>query len=224
MDTENIIRNFIIGYMTFNDFIENYNKNDDIRVFINKLMVGKKMDTSYYDFNTYKIVKQTDDFNIDYYIKKHWCKIKNGYISYSAGNRLNIHDLISRIYRNTIDESIKATDYYDSYFDFLLDYCPRYLYSIDIENSGILDRLLESIPSDLKKSERGKIFKQELKEMFYIEGNKYPHWLQDSEWPLSKTGKPTKYLRSEKAYGSEARNYYFLDVDTNEEIVVFQSF
>lgn len=58
--------------------------------------------------------------------------------------------------------------------------------------------------------------------MFYVEGQKYPRWIQESEWPLSKTGKPTKFLR-QKSKG-EISFYYFLDVDTGEEIEIMQAY
>lgn len=105
---------------------------------------------------------------------------------------------------------------------FLMDACPEYLDSIEISSAGILDKLMEELPEDMPKTKRIKQFKEKLKAMFYVEGQKYPRWLQGSEWPLSKTGKPTKFLR-QKAKG-EVSYYYFLDMDTNEEIEVMQAF
>lgn len=105
-------------------------------------------------------------------------------------------------------------------FKFLLEACPDYLFSIDIEESGILENLMEEFPESMPKSKRIKEFRSKLRSMFYVEGQKYPHWIQESEWPMSKTGKPTKYLR-QKSKG-EVTFYYFLDVDTGEEIEIMQ--
>jgi len=107
-------------------------------------------------------------------------------------------------------------------FNFLLDACPEYLNSLEISNAGILDNLMAELPESMPKSKRVKAFKDKIKAMFYIEGQKYPRWIQESEWPLSKTGKPTKFLR-QKADG-EVCFYYFLDMDTKEEIEVMQAY
>ncbi len=47
-------------------------------------------------------------------------------------------------------------------------------------------------------------------------------FIQESEWPLSKTGKPTKFLRQRSK--GEVSLYYFLDVDTGEEIEIVQAY
>ncbi len=223
MNAKEIIRQFVTGEMTFDDFMVEYNRDNEIRNFVNDIRKNELMD--YVEFNkiTYETKVSKRKYDIDYFVKMD-CKIKDGKTFYSCGNRLNIFSDFSGFYIKCIDSNVKPTNYYHDRFSFLLDYCPNYLLSVDVENSDILDNLLDNLPKDLKKSEKGKLFKQKLKEMFYVEGNKYPRWIQYSDWPLSKTGKPTKYLRSESIYDGEARNYYFLDVDTNEIIKVFQSF
>lgn len=109
-------------------------------------------------------------------------------------------------------------------YNFLLDACPEYLDSAEVENSGILDKLMEEIPDTMSKTNRIKLFKAKLKEIFYVEGQKYPRWIQESEWPLTKTGKSTKFLRQQSACKGEVCFYYFLDMDTREEIEVMQSY
>ena len=139
--------------------------------------------------------------------------------------RLNTKGYITDIYKFNFPEETLQIDESESVLRlFLLQYCPESVYSMDVDESGILERLYENLPQDLPKTKRGKLFREEVKKLFYIEDNNFPHWIQSSEWPLSKTGKPTKYLRSEKVYKGEGRNYYFLDVDTGEEIKVFQCF
>ena len=139
--------------------------------------------------------------------------------------RLNTRGYIRDIYKfNFPEETIQLDETESLLTDFLLAYCPESVKSVEVDESGILEKLYENLPQDLPKTKRGKLFKEEVKKLFYIEGNNFPHWIQSSEWPLSKTGKPTKYLRSEKVYKGEGRNYYFQDVDTGEEIKVFQCF
>ena len=140
-----------------------------------------------------------------------------------VGRELNVFSTVSRLIKTAFpDLKIVLDTTLEDKFNFLLDACPEYLNSIEIENSGILDQLMEEFPETMPKSKRIKAFKSRLKEMFYIEGQKYPRWIQDSEWPLSKTGKPTKFLR-QKSKG-EVTYYYFLDVDSNEEIEIMQAY
>lgn len=141
----------------------------------------------------------------------------------ALGKAYNLHCYIARLFENylpmekfTMDKTLEIK------VKFLLEACPEYLDSIAIENSEIFASLMEQLPESMPKTKQIKEFRKRLKEMFYIEGNKYPRWIQESEWPLSKTGKPTKFLR-QKSKG-EVSYYYFLDVDTNEEIEVMQAY
>ena len=139
------------------------------------------------------------------------------------GRKMNLHYYISRLYQEIFpDENVKEDLTLDNKFDFLLDACPDYLFSMQIEDSGIFEKILNELPEGLSKTKRVKMFRDKLKEMFFIEGQKYPRWIQSSEWPLSKTGKPTKFLNQKNK--GEITIYYFLDVDTNEKIEVVQAF
>lgn len=139
------------------------------------------------------------------------------------GRELNVFSRISILVKHAFPElEIVLDNTLDNQFNFLLDACPEYLSSIEISSSGILDELMEELPEDMPKTKRIKQFKERLKAMFYVEGQKYPRWIQESEWPLSKTGKPTKFLRQK--HKGEVSYYYFLDMDTNEEIEIMQAF
>lgn len=142
---------------------------------------------------------------------------------------VNLHHVVGKSVDMFNYVEMTRTDHYRRFkelhtlrkkFKFLLEACPDYLFSIDIEESGILENLMEEFPESMPKSKRIKEFRSKLRSMFYVEGQKYPHWIQESEWPMSKTGKPTKYLR-QKSKG-EVTFYYFLDVDTGEEIEIMQ--
>ena len=157
-------------------------------------------------------------YNVEYMIQNNW-KCPKG----TTGKELNMIHEIFRLLKEAFPELNLVIDKtLDNKFNFILDACPEYLDSVEIENAGILDNLMDEIPNTLPKTKRINEFKKKLKEMFYVEGQKYPRWIQSSEWPLSKTGKPTKFLR-QKSKG-EITYYYFLDVDTNEEIEVMQSY
>lgn len=53
--------------------------------------------------------------------------------------------------------------------------------------------------------------KKELKELFHLEGNKYPYWMQDPEWPMY-NGKPMKFISQTNT--GDLYVYVFKDIDT----------
>lgn len=134
-----------------------------------------------------------------------------------------LHSFMCRTYKKCFPtEDFQADDTLQKKSMFLLEACPEYLSSIEIENAGILEDIMEELPESMGKTKREKAFREKLKSMFYVEGQKYPRWIQASEWPLSKTGKPTKFLRQKNK--GEITYYYFLDVDTYEEIEIMQAY
>lgn len=138
-------------------------------------------------------------------------------------NEMETFSVISRLMKEAFpDEEMQVDSTLEDKFRFILIACPEYLYSAEIENAGILESLIEEFPESMPKTKRIKAFRDKLKAMFYVEGQKYPRWIQESEWPLSNTGKPTKFLR-QKSKG-EVSFYYFLDVDTGEEIEIMQAY
>ena len=141
------------------------------------------------------------------------------------GQALNIQDVLVKMFREVFPD--KDWQIYPGLQEtsvFLIDALPEYLNSIAIMSSDLFDGLLEEFPATMPKTKRIKLFKEKLKEMFYVEGQKYPRWLQESEWPLSKTGKPTKFLYQKSIHSGEGAAYYFLDMDTNEQIEIIQAF
>lgn len=157
-------------------------------------------------------------YNIEYLIRNVW-KCEKG----TTGDELNmIYEIFRLLKRAYPERSFVVDETLSNKYNFILDACPEYLDSVEIENAGILDNLMEEFPEAMPKTKRIKAFKSKLKELFYVEGQKYPRWIQESEWPLSPSGKPTKFLR-QKSKG-ELTYYYFLDVDTNKEIEVVQSY
>ena len=169
---------------------------------------------------TYKEIGEKLPYDIRLVFEEYVLK-KNG--SSYLGKKLNFHDEVARLIKHAYpEENIHIDESLDKLFCFMLDACPQYLLSPDLESSGILEDLLKEFSEVKPRTKKVKVFKEKLKTMFYIEGNKYPRWIQESEWPLSKTGKPTKFLRP-KSKG-EVSYYYFLDMDTGEEIEIMQAY
>ena len=143
----------------------------------------------------------------------------------ALGNEFELHGIITRLMQEIFpNEKIVMDLTLKNQYNFILDACPSYLLSQDIEEAGILERLMQEFPESMPKTKRIKAFKEKLKSMFYVEGRKYPRWIQESEWPLSKTGKPTRFLRQQSQCNGEICDYYFLDIDTGEEIKITQAY
>lgn len=165
------------------------------------------------------------DKYIPYIVKDEIEDIWNRRGSSYLGKQLNTFDEISRLILEAFPNlDIKLDTSVEEKFDFMLVACPDYLYSIDVGSSGIFEKLFDELPKEMSKTKRIKEFRERIKAMFYVEGHKYPRWIQGSEWPLSKSGKPTKFIRQESILKGEGSKYYFLDVDTGEEIEIIQAY
>ena len=110
---------------------------------------------------------------------------------------------------------------------FLLDACPEYIGGVEVEEAGIIEDILDSVPETLPKSKRIKEVKSRIKEAFHVSGIVYPRWVQEAEWPVSPSGKPMRFVKQKRKKGKEYENmlytlFYFEDVDTGEERIVEQ--
>lgn len=136
---------------------------------------------------------------------------------------LEVFGVVSRLYAEAFpDEPLTVSNRLREKRQFLMEAVPEYLDSIEIADAGIFDALMEELPETMPRGKKIKAFRERLKEMFFLRGQAYPRWIQGSEWPLSKTGKPTKFLRQRSENG--ACRYTFLDPDTGEEIEITQAY
>ncbi len=110
---------------------------------------------------------------------------------------------------------------------FMMDVCPEYIDGHEIDEAGIIEAIIEQVPETLPKSKRTKQIKELIKKEFHIEGTKYPRWVQVGEWPVSKSGKPMRFIEQKLKKGKAYENmlytiYVFEDVDTLEKRIVEQ--
>ena len=73
----------------------------------------------------------------------------------------------------------------------------------------------------MPKAKRKKQIIELIKKEFHIEGTKYPRWVQGGEWPVTKNGKPLRFVEQKRKKGKDYENmlytiYVFEDVDTLE--------
>lgn len=135
------------------------------------------------------------------------------------GDRLNLHNWVTNLVKQYCPEIVlKVDDTLDKKFEFMLDVCPEYIDGLEVEKSGILERIIAGVPEDMPKGKRKKLIKERIKEAFHIE-KKYPRWIQSPEWPMF-GDKPMKFIKTVKKHDGELLEHHFVDVDTGEERVV----
>ena len=144
----------------------------------------------------------------------------------NLGHYLNIHSCLSGILAEAFPEdSIIIDETLEKKFDFMLDACPEAVDGPEVEQ--VIEDLLESLPAELSKAKRVKLFKEKVKEVFPTAGGKWPRWVQGSEWPLGTNGKPMRFVEQKRKKGKEYANmlytqFFFEDVDTGETRVIDQ--
>ena len=144
----------------------------------------------------------------------------------NLAHNLNIHSCLSRILVDAFPEDgIVINEMLEKKFDFMLDACPEAVDGPEVEQ--IIEELLESLPADLSKAKRVKLFKEKVKEVFPTAAGKWPRWIQGGEWPLGPNGKPMRFVEQKRKKGKEYANmlytqYFFEDVDTGEPRVIDQ--
>ena len=125
------------------------------------------------------------------------------------------------------DECIERDETLEEKASFMMDVCPEYIEGHEIDEAGIIEAIIEQIPESLPKAKRKKQIKELIKKEFHIEGTKYPRWVQGGEWPLSKNGKPMRFVEQKHKKGKEYAQmlytqFFFEDVETGEIRVIDQ--
>lgn len=96
--------------------------------------------------------------------------------------------------------------------------CPSYIGGREVNDSCILSKILSDIPANWSTAKISKEAKNRIKKAFHIEGNKYPRWIQSTEWPMS-NGIPMQYVKTQKV-NSEHVQHIFQDIKTGEQRIV----
>ncbi len=135
-----------------------------------------------------------------------------------------LYKLITEIYP---DESIEKDESLHEKASFMMDVCPEYIEGHEIDETGIIEAIIEQVPESLPKAKRKKQIKELIKKEFHIEGSKYPRWVQGGEWPVSKSGKPMRFVEQKRKKGKEYAEmlytqFFFEDVETGEIRVIDQ--
>lgn len=135
-----------------------------------------------------------------------------------------LYQLMKELYP---EEVIEKDESLHEKASFMMDVCPEYIDGHEIDEAGIIEAIIERVPETLPKSKRAKQIKELIKKEFHIAGTRYPRWVQGGEWPVSKSGKPMRFVEQKRKKGKGYENmlytiYVFEDVDTLEKRMIEQ--
>lgn len=137
----------------------------------------------------------------------------------TAYGAVKIHGIVSDIYYQ-VDPGFKRTNRYMDEYVFSMDVLPGYLSGGISAEAYVSEHIMPKYPITMKKSERKKLVREEVKQAFRREGKGYPWWLQSPEWPMDENGQPMIFV-NQKSFG-DYREYYFHRVDDDEIVTVTQ--
>ncbi len=126
--------------------------------------------------------------------------------------------IVSDVYYQ-VDSLLERTEKYEKEYEFLLDVLPRYIGGVAAEGY-ISEHILSKYPDSMKKTERKRLVKEEIKLAFPNKTKRTPRWIQEPEWPISMDNKPMIYV-GQKAFDNYSE-YYFTDANTGELHTVTQ--
>lgn len=135
-----------------------------------------------------------------------------------------LYQLMTELYP---DDTIEKDNSLYEKASFMMDICPEYIDGHELDENGIIEAIIDKVPESLPKAKRKKQIKELIKKEFYIVGTKYPRWVQGGEWPVSKSGKPMRFVEQKRKKGKEYQDmlytiYVFEDVDTLEKRIIEQ--
>ncbi len=225
MEIKKYLIDFAEGRVSVPDFIEYSKKHPDVFDFLTNIADPK--------FKTTIVHKKIGDNGYPQYIPeelpfdaKLYMDTELNSTGGTLGKYLNIHALFSKVLVTAFpDDNITIDTTLDDKFIFMLNACPEYIEGEEVDS--VIEKVLESIPQNLSRTKRIKQFKEQIKQVFHIEGNKYPRWIQGGEWPIGEDGVPMKFISQKrkkgKAYDTMLfTEFLFEDMKTGKQRIVEQ--
>lgn len=130
-----------------------------------------------------------------------------------------IHGTVADIYYQ-VDPTLMRTEKYHTEYEFSLDVLPGYLAGGIAAENYVSQHIMPKYPASMKKGERKRLVKEEIKQAFPRDCKGFPRWIQMPEWPIGTNDTPMVYL-GQKAFQDHSE-YYFRDSKTNEKHTVTQ--
>lgn len=129
----------------------------------------------------------------------------------SAMGRSTAYRLIYTVV-SQYEKNIEFSSYYKDQFLFYVDALPSYIGGREVDK--FIDDIFKNIPKNTTKTQKTKLFKNELKKYFICRNGKKPYWPQEADWPATSLGKPMVYI-SQVRQGDMYR-LLFEDPDTSD--------
>jgi hypothetical protein len=208
MDYQQITLDYIEGRLSPADYEEMVETDDALYCWFQSIVPKDK-------YFYYRETGQAEPVFIPYDIRvdmKRHERIDFGGPKGSLGYHHYIHKSITNLFRLAFPQlNVTVDTRLEILNELSMLACPDYIGGSEVAQYNILGALLSDIPVELVKSKRTKIAKERIKQAFHIEGQNYPRWIQDPEWPVY-NGKPMKFVKTIRV-NREHKQHVFVDVD-----------
>ncbi len=237
-----VIKEFVSGQMNISEFIMRYNQSDDLSDYLD--LIVSNIET--YDIPIkrrtvlIKNVNQNKPFEVRSYVETFIKDYAQNFRDLSdawkatppkvgtylktlshltAHGAYKIHSIVSDIYYQ-IDSSLERSERYHAEYEFSLDVLPGYLAGGISAENYVSQFILSKYPASIKKGERMRLVREEIKLAFQRDGKSFPRWIQMPEWPIGNNERPMIYM-GQKAFEHHSE-YYFRDGITGEKCTITQ--
>ena len=206
------IESMLSGKIEMTDFINNLISNKSSQESLDSLIPAMAINNSQHDvWNKYSYDNMvSNDFSI-YKVIQEYC-----YPEHTIADDLNIFGVVEYFYGYHYPNFEFTTKYHDQ-FSLYINLVATCFLCKDVKY--VIDNIIKTAFLEKTKKKKIEIGKALLNEAFHITDNKKPRWIQGSEWPMGLKS-PMKFI-SQKRRG-EYVEYYFVDVDTQEEQIITQ--
>lgn len=209
MNAEEIILDYLQCKISYWDFMKKREESEEIDLYLAELFKEDKVRSDSYcvgfiqESFTSKIIEGVEGIKYRFEFNK---KID----IFSVKADVYSHLFAAMKYRYP---DLQYCDKYDKEANLSFGAIPEYVNGTEA-GYFIEHAIFSKIEEGWSNSRKTKFIKEKVKEYFHREGGKYPHWIQEAEWPVSESGYPMKYL-GQKSQG-ERRVYRFMDEETGE--------
>lgn len=236
------VRAFIIGDMDMAEFVQKLHESDEISRYLEHIIEQIEREHCPVKRRTIcmKGVAQNQPFAVQSYAEryvKEWAQNVRGLpdnwkqnppkvgdhlrkmAHQTAHGAFVLHGTVADIYYQ-MDSTLLRTEKYNAEYEFSLDVLPGYLAGGIAAENYISQYILPRFPASMKKGERKRLVKEEIKNAFRRDCKGFPNWIQMPEWLIGSDGQPTIYIGQKKF--EHHTEYYFRDSATEEALTVRQ--
>lgn len=237
-----VIKEFVSGQMNISEFVMQNDQSDDLANYLDSIVNY----IATYDLPIkrrtvlIKNVNQNKPFEmrsyVEQFIKEHAQSFRDlsdnwkahppkvgAYLKtlspLTAHGAFKMHSIVADIYYQ-IDPSLERTEQYHAEYEFSLDVLPGYLAGGISAENYVSQFILSKYPASMKKVERKRLVREEIKLAFQRNCKGFPRWIQMPEWPIGSNEKPMIYM-GQKAFEHHSE-YYFRDGATSEKCTITQ--